>query len=164
MNESNSKHENVRAGTRRAVGNCRTAGGGNLAAASRQFPCTTHRAESIPLALPPLTHFPLAICPFGLPFLNPIRRFYSVSKELLPIPDASVSGGAPIEILTPQQLAARLRVKPSWVYEQTRSRSGTRNPDPLPHTKMGLYLRFDWRDVLAWLERQKQHSEAIRTR
>src|SRR6266851_4317514 len=21
-----------------------------------------------------------------------------------------------------------------------------RNPDPLPHIKMGLYLRFDWRD------------------
>lgn len=71
----------------------------------------------------------------------------------------SVSGGAPIEILTPQQLAERLQVKPSWVYEQTRNRSGVRNPDPLPHIKMGLYLRFDWRDVRAWLERQKQGSE-----
>jgi len=58
-------------------------------------------------------------------------------------------------ILTPQQLAERLQVKPSWVYEQTRSRSGVRNSDPLPYIKMGLYLRFDWRDVLAWLERQK---------
>lgn len=76
---------------------------------------------------------------------------------------ASASGAAPIEILTPQQLAERLQVKPSWVYEQTRNRSGVRNPDPLPHIKMGLYLRFDWRDVLAWLERQKQHSEALRT-
>lgn len=74
----------------------------------------------------------------------------------------SASGEAPIEILTPQLLAARLQVKPSWVYEQTRSRSGVRNPDPLPHIKMGLYLRFDWRDVLAWLERQKRHSEALR--
>jgi predicted DNA-binding transcriptional regulator AlpA len=62
----------------------------------------------------------------------------------------------PIEILTPQQLAERLQVKPSWIYEQTRNRSGVRNPDPLPHIKMGLYLRFDWRDVLAWLERQKK--------
>jgi hypothetical protein len=61
----------------------------------------------------------------------------------------------PIEILTPQQLAERLQVKPSWIYEQTRNRSGVRNADPLPHIKMGLYLRFDWRDVLAWLERQK---------
>jgi hypothetical protein len=62
----------------------------------------------------------------------------------------------PIGILTPQQLAVRLQVKPSWIYEQTRHRSGVRNPDPLPYIKMGLYLRFDWRDVLAWLERQKR--------
>ena len=81
-----------------------------------------------------------------------------MSKEHLLNPGASVSGGAPIEILTPHQLAQRLQVKPSWVYEQTRNRSGVRNADPLPHIKMGLYLRFDWRDVLAWLERQKQHS------
>lgn len=70
----------------------------------------------------------------------------------------SASGEAPIEILTPQQLAERLQVKPSWVYEQTRNRSGVRNPDPLPHIKMGLYLRFDWRDVLGWLERQKRRE------
>ena len=85
-----------------------------------------------------------------------------MSKELLLHPGASVSVGAPIEILTPQQLAERLQVKPSWVYEQTRNRSGARNADPLPHIKMGLYLRFDWRDVLAWLERQKQYSEGTK--
>ncbi len=85
-----------------------------------------------------------------------------MSKEHLPTSDVPVSGGAPTEILTPQQLAERLQVKPSWVYEQTRDRSGVRNPDPLPHIKMGLYLRFDWRDVLAWLERQKQHSERLK--
>lgn len=86
-----------------------------------------------------------------------------MSKEHLPIPDASASERAPIEILTPRQLAERLQVKPSWVYEQTRHRSGVRNPDPLPHIKMGLYLRFDWRDILAWLERQKQYSEISKT-
>jgi hypothetical protein len=62
---------------------------------------------------------------------------------------------APIEILTPQQVAERLQVKPSWVYEQTRNRSSVRNADPLPHMKVGLYLRFDWQDVLEWLERHK---------
>ena len=81
-----------------------------------------------------------------------------MSKEHLPISDAQVSGGSPTEILTPQQLAERLQVKPSWIYEQTRHRSAVRNPDPLPHIKMGLYLRFDWRDVLAWLERQKRRE------
>ena len=81
-----------------------------------------------------------------------------MSKEHLPIPALPASAVASIEILTPQQLAERLQVKPSWVYEQTRNRSGVRNPDPLPHIKMGLYLRFDWRDVLAWLERQKRRE------
>ena len=86
-----------------------------------------------------------------------------MTKEHVTISDAPVSGrGAPMELLTPQQLAERLQVKPSWVYEQTRNRSGVRNPDPLPHIKMGLYLRFDWRDVLAWLERQKQHADRLR--
>src|SRR2546429_418760 len=40
--------------------------GGKLAAAFRQSPCITHRAESIPLALPPLTHcrYPSPLCAF----------------------------------------------------------------------------------------------------
>jgi predicted DNA-binding transcriptional regulator AlpA len=87
-----------------------------------------------------------------------------MSKEHVPIDNASGSKQVPIEILTPRQLAERLQVKPSWIYEQTRHRSGVRNPDPLPHIKMGLYLRFDWRDVLAWLERQKRYLESSQTR
>src|SRR6266853_1612561 len=60
--------------------------------------------------------FPLAICPLGLPFpfSNSMGRLYTVSKEH--IPDLPVSGGAPTEIHTPQQLAKRLQVKPSCVY------------------------------------------------
>jgi len=61
-----------------------------------------------------------------------------------------------MEILTPAQLAERLHVKPTWVYEQTRKRTHIRNADSFPYIKMGLYLRFDWNDVLAWLERQKR--------
>jgi len=57
-----------------------------------------------------------------------------------------------------------LQVKPSWVYEQTRYRADVRNADPLPYMKLGLYLRFDWRDVLAWLERQKQTERNGRKR
>ena len=49
----------------------------------------------------------------------------------------------------------RLQVKTSWVYEQTRERAEVRNTDPFPYIKMGRYLRFDWQDVVAWLERQK---------
>jgi predicted DNA-binding transcriptional regulator AlpA len=68
---------------------------------------------------------------------------------------ANPPSALPMEILTPEQLAQRLQVKRSWVYEQTRYRADVRNADPLPFIKLGLYLRFDWKDVLAWLERQK---------
>ncbi len=59
-----------------------------------------------------------------------------------------------MEILTPAQVAERLHVKTTWVYEQTRRRKN--NADSLPHIKIGKYVRFDWSDVLAWLERQKR--------
>jgi predicted DNA-binding transcriptional regulator AlpA len=75
----------------------------------------------------------------------------------------SIGTAEPMEILTPQQLSERLQVKCSWIYEQTRRRSSVRDRDPLPHIKMGLYLRFDWRDVCAWLQRRKQNSVATAT-
>jgi excisionase family DNA binding protein len=53
----------------------------------------------------------------------------------------------PEDILTPEELAARLKVRKTWVYEQTRSRS--RNP--LPRLRTGKYLRFDWTKVAEWL-------------
>jgi predicted DNA-binding transcriptional regulator AlpA len=71
---------------------------------------------------------------------------------------ASPQPAMPMEILTPEQLAQRLQVKRSWVYEQTRYRADVRNADPLPFLKLGLYLRFDWQDVLTWLERQKRQK------
>jgi predicted DNA-binding transcriptional regulator AlpA len=59
-----------------------------------------------------------------------------------------------MEILTLAQVAERLQVKPTWVYQQTRRRASSN--DSFPHIKMGRYLRFDWNDVLAWLERKKR--------
>jgi hypothetical protein len=53
----------------------------------------------------------------------------------------------PEDILTPEELAAQLKVRKSWVYEQTRSRS--RNP--LRRLNMGRYLQFDWTKVVEWL-------------
>lgn len=60
-------------------------------------------------------------------------------------------GGAAVDlvILTKEQVAERLQVSPGCVYEMTRSRS--RNP--LPHIKVGKYLRFSWGAVSKWLER-----------
>ncbi len=51
------------------------------------------------------------------------------------------------DILTPEELASRLKVPDSWVYEKTRGRC--RNP--IPCLRLGRYVRFDWAAVAAWL-------------
>lgn len=55
------------------------------------------------------------------------------------------------DILTPEQLAERLKVKKSWVFEQTRQRATTRNKNPLPCVRMGKYIRFLWPQVCEWM-------------
>jgi len=56
----------------------------------------------------------------------------------------------PADIITLRELAQRLKVKPTWVYEKLRQRID----DPLPAFKCGRYLRFVWPQVSAWLLRQ----------
>jgi excisionase family DNA binding protein len=51
------------------------------------------------------------------------------------------------DIITPEELASRLKVPESWVYEKTRGRC--RNP--IPCLRLGRYVRFDWLAVAAWL-------------
>lgn len=57
----------------------------------------------------------------------------------------------PLDLLTPEELAARLKVPKSWVFEQTRTRASVRNKTPLPCIRLGKYLRFSWIQVSAWL-------------
>jgi hypothetical protein len=54
----------------------------------------------------------------------------------------------PEDILTPTQLAERLQVSLNWVYEKTRGRESA---NPMPHLKVGRYLRFLWPDICAWM-------------
>ena len=53
----------------------------------------------------------------------------------------------PSGLLTVEEVAARMKVPTSWVYERTRRR-GT---EQIPHYKLGKYLRFDLTEVNAWL-------------
>jgi hypothetical protein len=57
----------------------------------------------------------------------------------------------PENILTPQELAGRLKVPLSWVFEKTRARC--RNQ--IPCLRIGRYVRFDWKAVVAWLGTQE---------
>lgn len=60
----------------------------------------------------------------------------------------------PSDILTPKQLAERLQVPKSWVFEQTRQRAKVRNDKPLPCIRLGKYLRFSWVAVCEWMAAQ----------
>ncbi len=65
---------------------------------------------------------------------------------------------SPQDILTPEELATRLKVKKSWVYEKMRPRQ----PHPIPVFRMGRYLRFSWPAVCAWLESTVRPAKARR--
>ncbi len=64
----------------------------------------------------------------------------------------------PSQLLTPHELATRLKVPVSWVYEKTRRRSH----DSLPTIRLGKYLRFHWPDVAAWVERHRTNGQESR--
>ena len=58
-----------------------------------------------------------------------------------------------IEVLTAAELAARLKVRESWVVEQTKP---SRTSDPIPAVRFGKHNRSAWgsRVFMAWLERR----------
>ena len=53
----------------------------------------------------------------------------------------------PTDILTPKELADRLKVPLSWVYRHTDNSRKSR----LPVLRCGGFLRFSWPDVCEWL-------------
>jgi excisionase family DNA binding protein len=59
----------------------------------------------------------------------------------------------PADLITPQELCARLKVHSTWPYEQMRQRERRKNP--IPVMKMGRLLRFSWTAVSAWLVSQQ---------
>jgi hypothetical protein len=58
----------------------------------------------------------------------------------------------PTDLLTPDELASRLKVSKNWISEQTRARGQTRRGKPLPFVRCGKFLRFIWPDVVQWLQ------------
>jgi hypothetical protein len=59
------------------------------------------------------------------------------------------------EIIGSAELAKRWNLPESWVRNQTRSNAR----DPIPHLKLGRYVRFQWNhpDLLKWLDRHRTH-------
>jgi excisionase family DNA binding protein len=57
-------------------------------------------------------------------------------------------------LLTPQDAARLLKVSVSWIYEHVRPDVD----DRLPVVKLGKYLRFDRRDLLAYIDSKRAAS------
>lgn len=58
-----------------------------------------------------------------------------------------------IEILTAAELATRLKVRESWIVEQTKP---SRASDPIPTIRFGKHNRYPWgsKVFVAWLARR----------
>lgn len=54
------------------------------------------------------------------------------------------------DIITPSELAARLKVPESWVFSKSRARCRNK----IPCLRIGRYIRFDWAAVIQWLREQ----------
>ena len=59
-------------------------------------------------------------------------------------------------LLTVEELASLLKVSKAWIYQHVRRRER----DPLPHIKLGKYLRFSRSEVLNYLEKLKRTRSA----
>ena len=67
-----------------------------------------------------------------------------MSKEL-----SAPSTSAP-EILTVEQVAARLQIPESSIYEKTRFRGSRGTLPVIPHRRVGKYLRFVASEIDSW--------------
>jgi excisionase family DNA binding protein len=67
------------------------------------------------------------------------------------VAESLVAGNIERSLLTVEEVAALLKVPPSWVYDRTRLRTKER----IPGFRLGKYWRFREADVLAWLDRQR---------
>lgn len=72
-------------------------------------------------------------------------------KGIVP-PAISIQGFEPILIIA--QVAERLQIEPSTVYELTRRRNRHR----LPALRVGKFLRFRWSEIEHWLNECREET------
>lgn len=82
---------------------------------------------------------------FGEAFLDAIRQ--AVREEIQALGNGRKEGG----LLTPDELADKLKIPVTWVYEQSRQ-------NKIPTHRLGRYIRFDLREVL---ESQKTNRKSL---
>jgi predicted DNA-binding transcriptional regulator AlpA len=62
------------------------------------------------------------------------------------------------EILTVQEVASMLKMKPTQIYEQLRARTRARRTHPIPFMKINGNVRFRRSDILKWLDAQAKRT------
>lgn len=70
------------------------------------------------------------------------------SESKIGVSSVQQAANATPEILTPEEAAALLRVGIIWVHEKCRSRA----KNPLPHHRVGKFLRFRRSELLKWFD------------
>ena len=73
---------------------------------------------------------------------TPFDPFFEKIREIVRQELAAERNGHTVELLTPEELARRIKVPISWIYEQ--SRQGN-----IPTHRLGRYIRFDLQEVIA---------------
>jgi excisionase family DNA binding protein len=58
-----------------------------------------------------------------------------------------------LNLLTVNDLAEQLKVKPSWIYGETRKTG----PGTIPRIRVGKYLRFSLESVMDWLKERQDN-------
>ncbi len=64
-----------------------------------------------------------------------------------------------IEIIDAAEMAARLKVKPSWIVQESKP---SRTHDPIPVFRLGKHRRYRWGspEMDAWLSRRLEGTSA----
>ena len=78
----------------------------------------------------------------------------AATQELETVPTPATDFRDADTLLTVHDTARFLQVSVTWVYEHVRP--GTE--DRLPHVKLGKYLRFDRRDLQAYIDAKRAES------
>lgn len=86
------------------------------------------------------------------PTKNPFDPFFEEIRRIVREEIAALNAGkTPEELLTPEELARKLKLPVSWVYEQSRQ-------GKIPTHRIGRYIRFDPRQILEHLKKNGQPS------
>jgi hypothetical protein len=69
-----------------------------------------------------------------------------------------IASPSPYEVLTATELSQRLKVKESWIIDQSKP---SRTADPIPIFRLGKHRRYLWGspELNAWLRRRSGSSE-----